>query len=231
MFNKIKMKIHRFIPLIIILVSFFTGCLDYQQDTRINKDGSGNMIIKYWKKMPDSTQALKLSANDTIMFNKDSIRAFYTSPYIKIEDISVKKDSTDSLEIATIKISFASVDSLNKTRAFDNYKFSYTDGAPKQKIFSQEIPASTVLGVGLYDSTTTITFRYVFSGEIITDNATGRKQDTLIWKYKLSDLSSQKTISVTIRPFKLDSTPIWIYWLAGGVLLIVFIFLIKKKKG
>ncbi|MDP4116527.1 MAG: hypothetical protein Q8903_10345 [Bacteroidota bacterium] len=225
------MKIYRLIPILIILVSFFTGCLEYQQSTRINKDGSGNMIIKFWKKLPDSTMVEKVSPNDTIMFNIDSIRSFYSSPYTKIEDISVKKDTTDSLIIATVKLSFSSVDSLNKTHAFENYKFSYVDGAPKQKVFSQEIPASTVLGLGLYDSTSTITFKYVFSGEIITDNATNRRQDTLIWKYKLSELSSLKTISVTIRPFKLDRTPIWIYWLAGGVLLIVFVFLIKKKKG
>lgn len=225
------MKILKFLPFALILAVSLFGCLDFQQSTRINKDGSGNMTIKFWKKMPDSSAIVKSAVNDSIIFNKDSITAFYSSPFTKIDDVYIVADTTDSLITATVKLSFTSIDSLNKTRAFENYHFSFVDGAPKQKVFSHEIPASTVLGLGLYDSTSTITYKYVFSGEIITDNSTDRKKDTLIWKYKYSELASPKTISVTIRPFKLDQTPVWIYYLAGAVLLIVFIFLIKKKKG
>ena len=39
-----------------------------------------------------------------------------------------------------------------------------------------------------------------------------------------------KTISVTFIPYKIKETPYWIYMISGAVLIIVIIFLFKKKK-
>jgi LPXTG-motif cell wall-anchored protein len=103
------------------------------------------------------------------------------------------------------------------------------DGAAGQKIFSQFIPPIAT-GFGIDASAFHVTYIYRFSGEIITHNAVSKEGDRLIWRYSLDEIGKGKTISVTFRPYKIRETPVWIYALAGLVLLIVIIFLFRKKK-
>ncbi len=85
-------------------------------------------------------------------------------------------------------------------------------------------------GFGFDGSNFNVTYKYTFAGDIITNNATSNDGRILIWNYSLSDIGSGKTISVTFKPFKLKETPYWIYVIMGLVILIVVIFLVRKKK-
>lgn len=213
--------------LIITLAVFTSGCLNYIQDVNLYSDGSGKMRITYWMKLPDVGNAKVL---DRIgLFNADSIRSEFNSKYNTIDDIRVYADSTDSTSHAIITLSFQSIDSLNNTRAFASSNFSLQDGASGQKVFTQFI-APIATGFGLDGSNFNVTYKYTFAGDVLTDNATSNDGRTLIWKYSLAEIGNGKTISVTFKPFKLKETPYWIYVLMGLVLLIVIVFLVRKKK-
>jgi hypothetical protein len=212
------------LPVISLILS---GCLNYIQDINLYPDGSGKMVINYWMKLPDKESMAVL---DKIgIFNSDSVRNEFSSEYTVIEDINVYTDSTDSTTHAIIELSFNHIDSLNNTKVFSESDFELKDGAAGQKIFSQFIPPIAT-GFGIDGSEYSVMYKYTFSGEIITHNAVSIEDRTLIWEYKLSEIGSGKTISVTFRPFKLKETPYWIYILSGLVLLIVIIFLFRKKK-
>ncbi|MGA8263495.1 MAG: hypothetical protein WB779_03550 [Ignavibacteriaceae bacterium] len=216
-------KIMAFIPLLF----FASGCLNYIQDVNLYADGSGKMRITYWMKLPDPENVKVL---DRIgLFNPDSIRSEFTSKYNTINDIKVYSDTTDRTTHAIIELSFQSIDSLNNSKAFASSNFSLKDGASGQKVFTQFI-APIATGFGLDGSNFNVTYKYTFAGDIITDNANSNDGRTLIWKYSLSDIGNGKTISVIFKPFKLKETPYWIYVLMGLVLLIVIIFLVRKKK-
>ena len=204
-----------------------TGCLNYIQDTQLYSDGSGSMRIIFWTKLPD-TQSAKILDKIGI-FNPDSIRSEFSSEYTKIKNISVYTDTTDSTTHAIVNLTFTHIDSLNKTKAFAASNFSLKDGAEGQKIFSQFIPP-IVTGFGINGNAYHVTYKYTFGGDIVTDNSVSKMGRTLIWDYSLAQIGSGKTISVTFRPFKLKETPPWIYALSGLVLLIVIIFLLRKKK-
>ena len=214
--------------IIAVLASLvFSGCINYIQDVQLYADGTGSMKIIFWTKMPDNESNKIL---DKIgIFNADSLRSQFSSKYVTIKKISVYADSTDSTNHAIIDLTFNNIDSLNKSKAFTTSEFSLKDGAERQKIFSQFIPPITT-GFGVNSNAFHVTYKYTFGGDIITDNSTGKKGRTLIWDYTLAEIGSGKTISVTFRPFKLKETPPWIYALSGLVLLIVIIFLLKKKK-
>ena len=223
----INLSISFKIFIFIFLFIFTSGCLNYIQDVNLYADGSGKMRITYWMKLPDVENAKVL---DRIgLFNADSIRNEFTSKYNNIDDIKVYADSTDSTTHAIIELSFQSIDSLNNTRAFASSNFSLKDGASGQKVFSQFI-APIATGFGLDGSNFNVTYKYTFAGDVLTDNATSKDGRTLIWKYSLAQIGNGKTISVTFKPFKLKETPHWIYELMGFVLLIVIIFLVRKKK-
>ncbi|MDY0082465.1 MAG: hypothetical protein RBR74_04725 [Ignavibacteriaceae bacterium] len=211
-----------FISLIMI-----SGCLNYNQNTIIYPDGSGEMQINYWMKYSDSTSVSTIMNLE--IFNPDSIRKEFSSGFTTIQNITAYSDSTDSTIHANIDIRFSHVDSLNTIKAFTQSKFQLEDGASGQKIFSQFIPP-VATGFGIEGSKYRITYIYNIRGEIITHNATNKAGNNLTWSYSLDEIGRGKTISVTFKPYKLKETPKWIYILAGSVLLMVIFFLIKKRK-
>ena len=216
---------------LLIVLSFIsiliTSCLNYVQDTTIYPDGSGKMQINYWMKFTDTTNVATILKLE--IFNPDSVRKEFSSPFVDIVNITTYSDSTDSTVHANIELNFNNVDSLNTVNAFAQSRFSLEDGAASQKIFTQFIPPVTT-GFGIDGSAYRVTYNYEIRGDIITHNATNKSGNNLTWSYSLSEIGRGKTISVTFKPFKLKETPYWIYILAGLVLLIVIFFLVRKKK-
>lgn len=221
---------NKFIAIIFLfaIITSFNSCLNYYQEVQLFTDGSGTMRIEYWMKFIN--QESERVAESIGIFNPDSIRSEFQSKYTSITNVVVYKDTTDSTTHATIDFSFSHIDSLNYTKPFAEAKFSFVEGAAGQIIFSQFIPPIAT-GFGLDASTFNVTYRYIFSGDIITHNAHQVSGRTLTWNYKLSEIGGGKTISVTFQPFKLKETPNWIYFLSGAVLLLVLFFLLKKRKN
>jgi hypothetical protein len=201
--------------------------LNYIQDVQLYADGSGSMRITFWTKLPDNESAKIL--DKVGIFNQDSIRSQFSSNFTSIKNVKVYSDTTDSTMHAIVEFKFSNIDSLNQSKPFTSSEFSLKDGAEGQKIFSQFIPPIAT-GFGINGDAFRVTYKYTFGGDIITDNSTSKKGRTLIWDYSLSQIGSGKYISVTFRPFKLKETPLWIYLLSGLVLLIVIVFLLRKKK-
>lgn len=216
---------------LVILVSVvlitLSGCLNYIQDMEIYPNGSGKLKINYWM---DFHSSENISVIESIgIFNVDSIKKEFASDFTTVTFVEAKADSSDSTLHAIIHLDFSHVDSLSKLKVFSQYEFSLKDGASGQKIYTQFIPPITT-GFGIDGSKYSITYNIVFKGEIITHNATNIYGNSLSWSYTLPEIGRGKTISVTFQPYKLKETPYWIYILTGIVLLVVIIFLFKKKK-
>jgi hypothetical protein len=213
--------------LVLIFLISNSGCLNYTQEVHLYPDGSGTMKIDYWVNLPQTIDTSTI--NKIGIFNPDLIRKEFSSKYTTINNITVFVDSVDSTTHSLIDLNFTNIDSLTRMRIFEDFQFSLKDGASGQKIFSQYIPPIAT-GFGIDGSKYKVTYIYKFSGNIITHNALKEDGQTLTWDYTLAEIGSGKTISVTFIPFKLKETPYWIYVLSGMVLLIVIIFLFRKKK-
>jgi hypothetical protein len=229
MFNKTFGDIHlkKNIFFLLLIIFSIAGCLNYKQDVTIYPDGSGKMQVDYWMNYRDTTSLSTLMNLE--IFNPDSIKQEFSSPFVRFLNVQTYSDTTDSTIHAYIELDFTYIDSLNTLNAFSQYNFKLEDGAAGQKIFSQFIPPVTT-GFGIDASKFRVTYNYDIRGEIITHNATNKSGNLLTWSYSLSEIGRGKTISVTFKPFKLKETPYWIYILAGSVLLIVIFFLLKKRK-
>ena len=214
--------------MLFIMLTICNGCLNYYQEVTLYPDGSGKMRIDYWMKFINE-ESEKVVDNLGI-FNPDSIRSGFQSAYSKVENVNVYRDTTDFSTHAVIDISFNHIDSLNKTKVFAEYNFSFQEKTQGQIVFSQFIP-SIATGFGMDASTFNVTYQYTFSGEVLSHNAHQVSGKTLTWRYSLSEIGGGKTISVTFQPYKLKETPTWIYILSGAVLLLVMFFLLKKRKS
>lgn len=193
----------------------------------IYPDGSGKLKINYWMEYNVSENIPVIESIG--IFNADSIKKEFTSDFTSVTFVQAKTDTSDSTIHAIIHLDFTHVDSLSKLKVFSQYEFSLKDGATGQKVYTQFIPPITT-GFGIDGSRYTITYNIDFRGEVITHNATNKFGNILSWSYTLPEIGRGKTISVTFKPFKLKETPYWIYILTGIVLLVVTIFLLKKKK-
>ena len=217
-----------FIFSLILELLFLTGCLNYYQEVVLYPDGSGKMKIDYWMKFMN--QESERVVDNLGIFNPDSIRSGFQSKYSQVEDVNVYRDSSDSSTHAIVNLTFNHIDSLNYTKVFAEYNFSFQQKTSGQIVFNQFIPPIAT-GFGIDASTFTVTYKYTIPGEIISHNATEVSGKSLTWKYKLSEIGGGKDISVTFQPYKLKETPVWIYFLSGAVLLLVLFFLLKKRKS
>lgn len=218
----------KIISVVFSFIFFLNGCINYEQNTTLKIDGSGTMTIHYWMHTPDS---ISFAFIDNLgIFTEDTLFSKFNSPFSEVQSIEVYSDSTDSTTHSVINIKFNHIDSLNYNKAFSEFNYTFQDGAPGQKAFSQFIPP-VATGFGIDASQYLVSYKYNFQGEIITHNATNIDGNTLIWKYTLAEIGKGKTIVVTFRPYKLKETPVWIYYTAGFVLLIVFYYLVRKRKN
>jgi hypothetical protein len=218
-----------FLNILLVSISLcFTACLNYKQDVILNADGSGQMKIEYWMKLPDDGS--RNIVDNFGIFNPDSIRNKFTSRYSKIESVVVNVDSIDTTSHAIVEFTFDRIDSLNRTKMFADSKFRFREETSGQIVFSQFIPPIAT-GFAVSADEFTVNYRYTFSGTIINHNAHQVNDNTLTWNYTLADIGVGKSIEVTFRPFKLEKTPDWIYMLTGAVLALVIFYLFRRKRG
>ena len=214
--------------LIFLILITFSSCLNYYQEVTLYPDGSGKMRIDYWMRFVNEES--ERVVDNLGIFNPDSIQSGFQSIYSKVENVNVYRDTTDFTTHAIIDISFTHIDSLNKTKVFSEYNFSFVEKTGGQILFSQFIPPITT-GFGIDASTFAVTYKYTIPGEILSHNAHQVSGKSLTWRYNLSEIGGGKTISVTFQPYRLKETPVWIYFLSGAVLLLVIFFLLKKRKS
>jgi hypothetical protein len=224
----LKRNKYVFLILVFLQAITFSGCLNYYQEVTLYPDGSGKMQIDYWMKF-ENEENEKIVENLGI-FNPDSIRSGFQSIYSKVENVNVYRDTTDFTTHAIIDLSFTHIDSLNKTKVFSEYKFSFVKKTGGQIVFSQFIPPIAT-GFGIDASAFSVTYKYVIPGDILNHNAHQISGKSLTWRYNLSEIGGGKSITVTFQPYKLKETPLWIYILSGAVLLLVVFFLLKKRKS
>ncbi len=94
--------------LVVLILFYFTSCLNYVQEVKLYPDGSGKTHIDYWMKLPDEES--KTVAGNIGIFNPDSIRSEFSSVHINIVSIEVHTDTTDSTTHAIIDFTFDHID-------------------------------------------------------------------------------------------------------------------------
>ena len=203
------------------------GCLNYTQITTIKTDNSGKMYIHYWMEMDPELDSLLIKKIGN--FNKDSLNKIFNKNFTLLNYITVYNDYKDSSLHAQIEFEFTNFDSLNQLQFFKHSELSVKEGPNETKIFSQFIQPITT-SMGFSSESFEINYIYYLPGEIIKHNADTKFRNKLTWNFTMDDIGRGKTISANYIPFKLKETPIWIYYLASFVIIIVLVFLFKKSR-
>ncbi len=205
-----------------------TGCLNYEQITTIYGNHSGKMFIHYWTNkidLTDSTYLTKLK-----LFDENTIRQEYNSKFVNLNDIEIYTDYSDSTLHAKVNLTFENIDSLKFSKAFRQASISIKDLPDGNQLFSQAIN-SYFFGFGIEPSEYKMKYVYYLPGKIINHNGNYSSNNKVVWEFRMDQIDKIKTLSATFKPYPLKETPKIIYYLAGFVLLVVFVFIFRKRKG
>lgn len=215
----------KILVILIGLSLIFYGCLNLEVETFIGGDGSGSAIIHYWSEL--EILFIDTSSVNQFSFKEDIIRKNFSDESIDIKSIKIWKKDEDSTYHAEIKIVFDDINKLGNCSFFKSYDIKFVDGAQGQKIFQQKLSSSdfSFSDANKYR----IKFIYHFPGPIITDNATERKNNSLIWSFTLDQLKNDKTLTATIK-VPVNTGLEYIIVVSVLVLIVLWVVLIIRKK-
>ena len=182
------------ISTLFLIALFISGCVNLDQKTVLNADGSGTMKIKYWTKS-SNVSGDELSG---FGFTEAKVKANYTSSNSEPSDIVIKKNATtDSLTEVTLSLKFKDLNKLTDAKAFSKVKASYVDGK-EGKDFKYVLlqDTSTAKNMGMSDYK--LTYAFEFPGEVISTNGT-KDGKTVKWDKTVADLKTDIEMTATIK--------------------------------
>lgn len=209
---------------LILLPLLIAGCINYEQNTTLNEDGSGSMEIHYWI----SESVLSWFNSGALTFHEDSIRAQYASDGITVEDVRVESRESDSTRHVHVSLQFDDITKLSRSQGFKDMEMKWMREGDVYR-FVQTLPATSTSEDGMLDEFT-FTYRYDFPGDIRESNADSSDGSNAVWVFKLSELDSARKMEAVIVASS-GSNVWWIVGIIAVVVLAAFVFMRMRKRG
>ncbi len=174
-----------------------SGCVNLDQKTTLNSDGSGTMKIKYW------TKSKNVSGDELagFGFTEAKVKSNYTSSSTEPSDIKIEKNTTtDSLITVTLNVKFKDLNKISDAKAFSKIKASWekgSDGMDFKYTLLQDTANAKSMGMSDYK----LTYEFEFPGEVISTN--GKKDGKKVtWDKTVADLKEDVNMTATIKSGK-----------------------------
>lgn len=185
------------ISVLFMVAVFISGCVNVDQKTKLDADGSGTMSVKYWTKS-SNVSGEELSG---FGFTEAKVKSNYTSSNTEPSDIKIEKNATtDSTSVVTLKVKFKDINKLSDAAAFKKIKASYVDGKEGKDfkyVLLQDTASAKNMGMNEYK----LTYEFEFPGEVVTTN--GNKDGQKVkWEKTVADLKSDIEMTATVKAGK-----------------------------
>jgi hypothetical protein len=207
--------------LVVIFSVLFYGCINYEQRTKLNYDGSGTMQIHYWAKESD----VQWLGSSNFGFDEEKIREQYESDNITIKGIKI--ETKDSLKHAFVDLAFKDFNKTDEAKGFEKNlcKFEEKDGNKVLSVVLKSDSSSTGMGMEQYK----LTYVFEMPGDVISSNATKVEGNVLTWEYRLSDLTKDIHLTATVRGGS-KSPVLLISLVVAAVILLFVVFAVATRK-
>jgi len=176
---------------------FISGCVNVDQKTKLNADGSGTMSVKYW------TKSTNVSGDELagFGFTEAKVKSNYTCSNSEPTDIKVEKNATtDSTTVVTLNVKFKDINKLSDASAFKKIKASYADGKEGKDfkyVLLQDTAGAKNMGMNDYK----LTYEFEFPGEVLKTN--GNKDGQKVkWEKTVADLKNDIEMTATVKAGK-----------------------------
>jgi hypothetical protein len=180
----------------IVLSAFlFSGCVNYDQNTTLNADGSGSMKIHYWSKMSNFSMGTSLGKFD---FDEKKAKENYSSGNSEVKSIKMEDQLDDSTKHVFVELSFKDINKLPDAKGFKSVETSWkegTDGMELKYTLLKDTSAAKNMGASEY----TVTYTFEMPSEIVSTNATKKDGKTLTWEYSVADLGKDIEMTANVK--------------------------------
>ena len=213
----------RLLPLLLLAVLVLPGCLNYEQHTRLEEDGSGTAEIHYWI----GENVFMFMKNVKLPFNEDSIRQQYSADGVTVLDARTGSEDSDSTRHVWISLAFDDIRELSDCDGFKDVGFRWQSEGDVFR-FEQSMPASGTSSEEVLRQFT-FTYTYEFPGVVRESNADTVDGNRAVWVFPLSEMGNGVTLTATVEA----SSGANIYWVLGiilAVLLLALLFRALRKR-
>lgn len=189
----------KFIPILLVLAFglYLAGCVNLDQKTTLNNDGSGTMSIKYW------TKSSNVSSDELagFGFTEEKVKANYSSSSTEPSNIKIEKNTTeDSLITVTLDVKFKDLNKISDAKAFAKVKASWQkgkDGMDFKYTLLEDTSNAKQMGMSDYK----LIYEFAFPGEVISTN--GKKDGQKVsWNKTVADLKEDVDFTATVKAGK-----------------------------
>lgn len=230
---------------VVVAIIALAGCINYDQELTLNKDGSGTVKVHYnhaGMSMPGKTAEtasteMNLGGAPKLPFTDADIKKGYEGAPVTIRDIKVEE--VEKVPNATYFVDFKKIVDLNGKGIFqvegDKIRQTFTlDKGAKGMDFKQVV--NIKMDVQDPSSLSSYKFTYVLKcpGEVIETNGT-KEGNTVKWEYTLDKLVNNETaMTATYKTGGGFPAISWIWILLCVIVIVIVVILIivlaKKKK-
>lgn len=216
----------KFLTLIIVLILILKlpGCIQLEQQTKLNADGSGTMNIHYWTK----TSNIIGEEISGFGFTEDKVNVNYTSQNTEVSEVKIEKNLNDSTTHVSLKLSFKDINRITDAKAFSKVKATWekhADGILFQYILIKDTANANKPGMNDYK----LSYEFDFQNEIIRTN--GRMEDNKVyWEKTIADLKEDIEMTAIVKEGSKKSCGLFGIELPVIITLNIFSIVILKKK-
>lgn len=185
-----------FTPLFILFLSvLINGCINYEQKTALNSDGSGTMKIHYWAK----TSNIMGDELSGFGFTEDKAREKFSSPTTQVGDVKIEEKKEDSTKHVYLDLKFKDINKLTDAKGFSKIKASWQKGKEGMEFVYTLLKDTANAGFGMSDYK--LVYEFEFPNEVISSNGKveGKK---VTWNKTLADLNSDVEMKAVIKSEK-----------------------------
>lgn len=207
----------------LLMLLLLPGCLTYEQEGRLNEDGSGSMEIHYWIK----EQVYLWLDEGSLAFNEDSVRQQYAADGVEVLRAETYTDGADSTRHVKVSLQFDDIQALPDCRGFKDAAFlwqSEGDVYRFEQKMSPTMSSSDDLLAGY-----TFTYTWEFPGTVRESSADSVHENRATWIIPLSDFDRDVTLTAMIEN-ESGSRIDWVLSVLLVALVLAFIFRFLRRR-
>lgn len=179
---------------LILFAVYLAGCVNYEQKTALNKDGSGTMTVHYWTKMSNLKSGKDVG---NFSFDESKAKSNYSSSNNEVTSIKIKDNLEDSTTHVEMDIKFKNINEINSAKGFEKVKASWKEGKEGMD-FSYIVAKDTSAAKNMGANENVLNYEFTFPDEILSTN--GIKDGKKVkWNRNLSDLKEDLEMTATVK--------------------------------
>ena len=218
-----KKYIHTLLYSALVIIFLLSGCVELEQQTKLNADGSGTMNIHYWTK----TSNIIGEEIAGFGFTDDKVNVNYTSPNTEVSEVKIEKNLEDSTTHVSLKLTFKDINGITDAKAFSKVKATWkkhADGMLFQYILIKDTANANKPGMNDYK----LSYEFEFPNDIVRTNGI-MENKKVIWEKTIADLKEDIEMTAIVKEGT-KSCGLFGFELPVIVLSGLFLIVINKKR-